>query len=140
MATARCRPTTSNTTKTPATSTLTGHVLVTGGENDERIQASHGTINVQTQTGRFYDVSGSVGLSPRPAADAAAVGQRAVYANGNPFLFTGRLVVKTGPREYADLRRNGDLVPVARRRTGCCRPRSSAWMGRRRAPATASSM
>ena len=23
-----------------------------------------------------------------------------VYANGNPFLFTGRMVVKTGPREY----------------------------------------
>ena len=46
---------------------LTGHLLVTGGENDESIHASHGTINVQTQVGRFYDVTGSVGLRQRPA-------------------------------------------------------------------------
>jgi LPS-assembly protein len=79
---------------------LTGHLLVTGGENDESIHASHGTINVQTQVGRFYDVTGSVGLRLKPAAGAAVVGQRAVYSNGNPFLFSGRLVVKSGPREY----------------------------------------
>ena len=79
---------------------LTGHLLVTGGENDESIHASHGTINVQTQVGRFYDVTGSVGLRQRPALGAAVVGQRAVYTNGNPFLFSGRLVVKSGPREY----------------------------------------
>jgi LPS-assembly protein len=79
---------------------LTGHLQVMGGENDESIHASHGTINVQTQVGRFYDVTGSVGLRQRPAAGAAAAGQRAVYSNGNPFLFSGRLVVKTGPREY----------------------------------------
>jgi LPS-assembly protein len=79
---------------------LTGHLLESGGENDESIHASHGTINVQTQTGRFYDVTGSVGLRQRPVAGAAVVGQREVYTNGNPFLFTGRLVVKSGPREY----------------------------------------
>ena len=28
------------------------------------------------------------------------MGQRTVYTNGNPFLFSGRLVVKSGPREY----------------------------------------
>jgi LPS-assembly protein len=80
--------------------TLTGHLLLTGGENDESIHASHGTINVQTQMGRFYDVTGSVGLRQKPVTGAAAAGQRAVYSNGNPFLFSGRLVVKTGPREY----------------------------------------
>jgi LPS-assembly protein len=83
---------------------LTGHLLVRGGENDESIHASHGTINVQTQRGRFYDVRGSVGLRQRPAAGAAAgaaaVGQHVVYSNGNPFLFSGRLVVKSGPLEY----------------------------------------
>lgn len=72
--------------------TMTGHLLVTGGENDERIQASHGTLNIQTQTGRFYDVTGSVGIKP--------VGTRLMYANGNPFLFSGRMVVKTGPQAY----------------------------------------
>ncbi len=80
--------------------TLTGHLLVMGGENDERIQASHGAINVQTQVGRFYDVTGSVGLRQRTALGSAVVGQRSVYTNGNPFLFSGRLVVKSGPREY----------------------------------------
>jgi LPS-assembly protein len=77
--------------------TMTGHLLVTGGENSERIEASHGTFNVNTQTGRFYDVSGSVGLLRNPQPGTSV---RAVYANSNPFLFTGRMVVKTGPREY----------------------------------------
>ena len=75
---------------------LTGHVVVSGGDNDEHIVASHATFNIHAQTGRFYDVSGSVGL--KPAKPGAA--PRRVYANGNPFLFTGRMVVKTGPREY----------------------------------------
>ena len=79
---------------------LTGHLLETGGQNDEHIEASHGTINVKAQTGRFYDVTGSVGLRQKPMAGAAVAGQRTVYTNGNPFLFSGRLVVKTGPREY----------------------------------------
>jgi LPS-assembly protein len=77
--------------------TLEGHVLAIGGENDERIQASHATMNLRTATGRFYDVSGSVGL--RPAAPGRV---EMVYANGNPFRFTGRMVVKTGPHEVYD--------------------------------------
>jgi LPS-assembly protein len=79
---------------------LTGHLQLTGGENDESIHASHGTINLQTQAGRFYDVTGSVGMRLKPVAGAAVVEQRTVYTNGNPFLFTGRLVVKSGPQEY----------------------------------------
>ena len=70
----------------------TGHVLATGGANSERIMASHGTANLKLQTGRFYDVSGSVGLKPK--------GRGLVYVSGNPFLFTGRMVVRTGPSEY----------------------------------------
>jgi LPS-assembly protein len=78
--------------------TLTGHVLVTGGGNDESIHASHGTFNIRAQTGRFYDVTGSVGLKRATAATTAS--QRRVYANDNPFLFTGKIVVKSGPHEY----------------------------------------
>jgi len=70
----------------------TGHLKVTGGENNEIIAANHGTMNLKDQTGRFYDVTGSVGLKDS--------GHRIIYANGNPFLFSGRMVVKTGPREY----------------------------------------
>ena len=72
--------------------TATGHLKVTGGANNEVISASHGEMNLREQTGRFYDVVGSVGLKNS--------GKRMVYASGNPFLFTGRMVVKTGPRSY----------------------------------------
>jgi LPS-assembly protein len=73
--------------------TATGQLKATGGVNNEIITASRGTLNLRTQTGRFYDVTGSVG---RKAVDRRPV----VYTNDNPFLFTGRLVVKTGPQEY----------------------------------------
>jgi LPS-assembly protein len=76
----------------------TGHLDVSGGANDEHITASHGTFNVQTQTGTFYDVSGSVGLHRATANKTTTA--RIVYDNGNPFLFTGRIVVKKGPQEY----------------------------------------
>ena len=42
--------------------TADGHLHVTGGANHEDIQASHGTMNLGQQTGRFYDVTGSVGI------------------------------------------------------------------------------
>jgi LPS-assembly protein len=70
----------------------TGHLNVTGGTNHEDISASHGTMNVEKQTGRFYDVTGSVGVK--------TIGNRTTYTGTDPFLFTGRMVVKTGPREY----------------------------------------
>ncbi len=70
----------------------TGHVVAIGGLNQERIEASHGELNLKSQTGRFFDVKGSVGLK--------TTGRRTVYTNGNPFLFSGRMVVKTGPQTY----------------------------------------
>ena len=72
--------------------TATGHLRATGEAGREVITASHGTMNLRAQTGRFYDVSGSVGVRQR--------GKRTMYVSTNPFLFTGRLMVKTGPREY----------------------------------------
>jgi LPS-assembly protein len=73
--------------------TANGHVHVSGGANHEDITASHGTMNLNQQTGRFYDVTGSVGLK-NPGHSLTT------YANSNPFLFTGRMVVRTGPQEY----------------------------------------
>lgn len=72
--------------------TATGHLILTGGRNNEQIHASHGTFNTKTQTGEFYDVVGSVGLK-------AGTSKR-VYDSGNPFLFTGKIVRQTGPQEY----------------------------------------
>jgi LPS-assembly protein len=72
--------------------TATGHLHVTGGVNHEDVTASHGTLNMNKQTARFYDVTGSVGLNNS--------GHSMTYASSNPFLFTGRMVVRTGPEEY----------------------------------------
>ncbi|HEY0263354.1 MAG TPA: LPS assembly protein LptD [Granulicella sp.] len=72
--------------------TATGHLVATGGANHERITASHGTMNLKQQTGRFYDVTGSVGMRQ--------TGHGIVYMSGNPFLFSGRIVVRTGPSKY----------------------------------------
>ena len=72
--------------------TATGHLHVKGGKNHEEMRASHGMVNLKTQLGRFYDVTGSVGVK--------AAGKRVMYVSGNPFLFTGREVVKTGEATY----------------------------------------
>ena len=89
-----------------------GHVRLTGGVNDETIEASHGSYNIRTQTGTFYDVSGSVqahdstGLASNNLAvntnvvGVAGATRRQDYLNTNPFLFRGRKVVKTGPQNY----------------------------------------
>jgi LPS-assembly protein len=71
---------------------LDGDVEVTGGVNDEYLRASHGTLNVRTETGSFYDVNGSTGVHESSSGTT--------YSNANPFLFTGRMVVKTGPASY----------------------------------------
>jgi LPS-assembly protein len=73
--------------------TANGHLHVSGGPNHEDITASHGTMNLNLQTARFYDVAGSVGLKNSGHS-------LTTYANSNPFLFTGRMVVRTGPEEY----------------------------------------
>ncbi len=72
--------------------TATGHLHVSGGPNHEDIAASHGTMNLIRQTARFYDVTGSVGLKD--------TGHGTTYANSNPYLFTGRMVVRTAPQDY----------------------------------------
>lgn len=69
-----------------------GHVQVEGGPDDEMINASHGTVNFDQQTGHFYDVIGTIGVRQS--------GHKSVYSTANPFLFTGREVIKTGPRSY----------------------------------------
>jgi LPS-assembly protein len=75
--------------------TATGHLEMSGGPNHEDIKASHGNFNLKTETGKFYDVTGAVGMAPAKPGKA-----RKIYINGAPFLFTGRMVVKTGPQSY----------------------------------------
>lgn len=71
----------------------TGRVKLSGGPDQEIIHASRGTMNLATETGRFYDVSGSVGVKQGGAG-------KSIYVSNNPFVFTGQVVVKTGPESY----------------------------------------
>jgi LPS-assembly protein len=69
-----------------------GHVVLDGGVNDEHIQASHGTYNIRTESGRFENVTGSIGTRVR--------GTRLMLTSSNPFFFTGKAVEKSGPDHY----------------------------------------
>jgi len=73
-------------------STADGHVILEGGPNDEHIQASHGTYNVRAESGRFQNVTGSIGVRLR--------GNRLMLTSSNPFFFTGKIVEKTAPDHY----------------------------------------
>jgi LPS-assembly protein len=73
-------------------STEEGNVVLDGGPNDEHLHASHGTYNVRSESGRFEEVTGSTGLRLR--------GTRMILTSPNPFAFTGRVVIKTGPDHY----------------------------------------
>jgi LPS-assembly protein len=71
-----------------------GHLHLEGGPDDEQIDAVRGTMNVNDDTGHFYDVSGSIGVRRVPPANSM------LYTTSNPFVFIGREVIKTGPERY----------------------------------------
>ena len=76
-----------------------GHLRITSADNSESIQASHGTYNLRTGLGEFFDAAGSVGLR-NPVAQRTASTLSTGLETANPFLFTGRLVQKTGPADF----------------------------------------
>src|SRR6201999_2843586 len=63
-----------------------------GGQYDEHLQATRASYNVKSETGRFEHVHATVGWHMR--------GGRNVLTTSNPFMFSGSLVEKTGPRHY----------------------------------------
>ena len=69
-----------------------GHFTVDGGPNDDHIKASHGTYNLTTEIGRFYDVSATTGFKFK--------GNRVVLTSTAPFAFTGKVVEKTSSDHY----------------------------------------
>jgi LPS-assembly protein len=69
-----------------------GHLQMDGGPDNEEISASHGVMNLDAETGTFYDVIGSVGLIRAPS--------RAIYTTPNPFLISGKEFIKSGPEKY----------------------------------------
>ena len=72
--------------------TESGHVILDGGPHDEHLEATHGSYNVRTQVGTFYQVSGTLGVRFH--------GQLVTLTSSNPFAFTGKVVDKLGPDRY----------------------------------------
>jgi LPS-assembly protein len=70
-----------------------GHMMVDGGPDDEHFEASHGTMNVQQDTGDFFDVVGTLGVERRPRG-------KMVFTAPNPFAITGREVLQLGKGHY----------------------------------------
>ena len=77
-----------------------GHLQLTGGPDQENISATHGVMNLDAQTGKFYDVIGSVGLTRAP--------NPTLYTTTDPFTVTGRELIKQGPDAYEI--RNGTMT------------------------------
>jgi LPS-assembly protein len=68
--------------------TATGNLEFSGGPHDEHLTATHGTYNLNTDSGRFYDVVGTTG--------ARFKGRNVVLTSSEPFAFSGRIVDKVG--------------------------------------------
>ncbi len=68
--------------------TATGHIVFDGGPHDEHLTATHGTYNVNTDSGRFYDVVGTTGAKMR--------GRNVILTSSSPFSFRGAIVDKEG--------------------------------------------
>ena len=72
--------------------TADGNVVIDGSENDEHLQAAHATYNLKTETGKFDNVVGTIGLRTR--------GARFVLTSPAPFYFTGKVVEKDRADHY----------------------------------------
>jgi LPS-assembly protein len=86
-----------------------GHLQVTGGPDQEDFAADHGTVNLNQQTGHFYNVIGSVGVVRAPSASnafapsllgLAPTNSRSMYTSTNPFLISAKELIKKGPDSY----------------------------------------
>ena len=69
-----------------------GHLLLEGGPNDEHVAAERGSYNLNKESGKFENVTGSIGLKAKAS--------RTTFTTSNPFFFTGRVVEKNGPDHY----------------------------------------
>jgi LPS-assembly protein len=69
-----------------------GHLHVAGGPNDVFINATHGEMQLNAHTARFYNVTGSQGVR--------TAGHTVVYSTTNPLLFTAREVIQNGEGNY----------------------------------------
>lgn len=72
--------------------TGSGHMRLDGGTYDEHVRADHGSYNLTAETGRFYEVTATVGAHLRRA--------QMVLTSTSPFAFTGKFVEKISSDRY----------------------------------------
>src|SRR5271167_4753537 len=72
--------------------TASGHVVFDGGPHNEHLVGTHATYNVSSDTGTFYDVTGSTGVRFK--------NKMMFLTSSTPFFFTGKVVDKLGPDLY----------------------------------------
>ncbi len=72
--------------------TADGHVVLDGSLNDEHLEASHVEYNFRTETGRFEQVHGTIGMR--------AERTQHILTSSNPFILSGKVVTKTTPDHY----------------------------------------
>lgn len=72
--------------------TATGNLSFDGGLHDEHIEASRGEFNQKTQTGKFYDVTGTTGVRFK--------GKNMTLTSSDPFAFSGKMVEKVSASRY----------------------------------------
>ena len=70
-----------------------GHLHLDGGPDDAHFLASHGTMNLDTHTGHFYDVAGTL------EGQRLKLNQK-ILNSTSPFAVTARELIQTGPKQY----------------------------------------
>ena len=68
--------------------TGTGHLVFDGGPNDLHLTGTHGTYNIKSEYGKFFDVVGTTG--------ARVHGGHVALTSSSPFSFRGKIVEKSG--------------------------------------------
>ncbi len=78
--------------KSSGEATAEGNITLDGGPHDIHIAGSHGSFNIHTRTGKFYDVKGTTGERFK--------GRNVTLTSSSPVSFSGKEVEKTGEDEY----------------------------------------
>lgn len=71
----------------------TGHVHLDGGPDDAHFLASHGVMNLDANTGHFYDVDGTISGNRLQR-------NTKILTSSNPFAVSAREVIQSGQQQY----------------------------------------
>jgi len=73
-----------------------GHLTLDSSRDDLHLTATHGEMNLDEDTGRFYDVIGTIGTGTNRTMQR----NKKVFTSPNPFAVTGRELIELGQGNY----------------------------------------